>query len=276
MFIPLSLLIVLPLLFILYFIIKFIAKPYFAVKSYERKGETYTYFKPVIGFFMLVHESFAKYRDFSMKFHEIINTNPNMKYFITNMFDRPYVLLIDQDMQKDFYVENANLYEKYPIGTDNFVRVMGESMPFVEGAEWKKRRMLFSKVFNYNFLNAIFPRVLKTCEETFGKIIKEGEKEGKIEVLEETQKFSSSIIMRSFFASNFHEQQIDGESLIKVTVDLLRSISEQTMSLAYMLFGTRFLSLGIRQKDREVNRNLKKFKIATYNEVKKRIEELKS
>lgn len=46
-----------------------------------------------------------------------------------------------------------------------FTRATGNGLPFSEGSDWKRKRTILSKLFNFDFVQAQTQRIANACDE---------------------------------------------------------------------------------------------------------------
>lgn len=49
----------------------------------------------------------------------------------------------------------------------NVKRALGNGIAFSEGDEWKRKRKIINKVFNFNFIISNIPKMIRLCNENF-------------------------------------------------------------------------------------------------------------
>lgn len=100
--------------------------------------------------------------------------------------------------------------------------------------------------------------------------------EGKFPVLEGFQDILSTVMVKMFFGADLKGRQINGENVPNFVSNLVADGANASFDITTLLFGKEFASLGLRAKDRDINRRLKIFKEFAMVLVKEKIEELKS
>lgn len=56
----------------------------------------------------------------------------------------------------------------------NLRRTLGKGVAFSEGHEWKGKRKIMNSVFNYDFIKANIPIIVRLCNENFDRMEREG------------------------------------------------------------------------------------------------------
>lgn len=54
--------------------------------------------------------------------------------------------------------------------TMNIKRVFGVGIATAEGEDWKKKRKLLNPIFNFDFLKANIPTIIRICNDNFKKL----------------------------------------------------------------------------------------------------------
>jgi cytochrome P450 len=82
-------------------------------------------------------------------------------------------------------------------------------------------------------------------------------------------------MMRFFFGEkNVKGKKLDGLDISKFLNKLMGDVDTQTFELPAVLFGMKFLELGLRAKDRDVNRRIRLFRSFAFDLIKRRVAEL--
>ena len=81
-------------------------------------------------------------------------------------------------------------------------------------------------------------------------------------------------MLSCFFGQTLKEEKIEGVSIQKFFSDIMGDINLQRGDPLYFAFGKRFLDLGIRKKDRDLNRRIKMYKSWGHKIVSERMEEI--
>ena len=78
-------------------------------------------------------------------------------------------------------------------------------------------------------------------------------------------------MLECFFGLSFSHQKINDMSVSKFINDLNADINAQTYDPLSILFGKKFLELGLREKDRSVNERIKIIREFSLNKIKERV-----
>ena len=72
-----------------------------------------------------------------------------------------------------------------------------------------------------------------------------------------TIELAGDTMLSCFFGRRLKEDKIEGDTAFIFLRKLLAGLTSQTVDLFYAMFGAKFLQLGIRQMDREMNRKVR-------------------
>lgn len=195
---------------------------------------------------------------------------------ISTVFGHPIVNLINLDLLQAFFNTELATYVKHEPFLLNFRRLFGRSMGLVEGDEWRRKRRVISNTFHFDFLQSIMPDICKIINEEFADFERlHPENEKKMDLLEMFQVILSTIMVRVFFGGDLKGKTLEGKKLSTYISDLVADGNNQSMNLLSMLLGPKFLNMGIRAKDRDLNRRTKLFKAFAYDLVSQTIADLK-
>jgi cytochrome P450 len=59
-------------------------------------------------------------------------------------------------------------YPKAKLVADIYTSI-GLGLPFLEGMEWKRRRNIFNKIFNFDFVKSLAPKMAKISDDVMKK-----------------------------------------------------------------------------------------------------------
>ena len=68
---------------------------------------------------------------------------------------------------------------------------------------------------------------------------------------------AANVMFDCFFGQSLRQEQIEGVSPFVFLRQLANDVNVQNFDLLCMIFGTKFLELGLRQKDRDISRRLR-------------------
>lgn len=195
---------------------------------------------------------------------------------ISTIFGQPTVSLINLDLLQAFFNTELVTYVKHEPFLANFKRVFGRSMGLVEGDEWRRKRKVISNTFHFDFLQSIIPDICSIVDEEFAAFEQEQTgKEMKMDVLEMFQIILSTIMVRAFFGGDCKGKTIEGKRLSTFISDLVADGNRQSQNVVSMLLGPKFMDLGIRKMDRDINRRIKLFRTFAGDLVGNTVAELK-
>lgn len=82
--------------------------------------------------------------------------------------DKVIIEIYNPDLIQEFMgPQNPTLYYKMNFLTANIRRVFGDGLVFSEGLQWKHKRKIMNSVFNYDFIKANIPNIIRICNENF-------------------------------------------------------------------------------------------------------------
>ena len=144
---------------------------------------------------------------------------------------------------------------------DNLKRVVGDGLVFAEGDQWKQKRKVISQVFNFKFINSKIGDISKICLESIQKNEENCMKKGnclspgvyRSSIMDISGEFASEVIMQCFLGGKSSNETIDGISIAKFLIKLKMDVNIQSASRIGTLLGSKFLKLGLRSKDQEIN-----------------------
>jgi cytochrome P450 len=128
-----------------------------------------------------------------------------------------------------------------------------------EGLEWKNRRKVLTKVFNFEFIVSQIPTMVAIADEVFDEFEQrywkdnpeKGEKkELNVKLLEVMVKYTSSIIISGFLGIDSLKEKLRGKSIVDRTLELSDLASESIKDPLLLVFGYKFMDLQLRRYDR--------------------------
>ena len=124
---------------------------------------------------------------------------------------------------------------------------------------WKRRKKILSEVFNFNFIKSLSPKIAGIGDQLLVSFDR-GQKETEYDVLEFTTEFGGTVMIECFFGESAKNEQIEGKSVNKFIKGLIGDLFTQTFTVCGLLFGLKFMKLGIRGKDRANNQKVNLFR----------------
>lgn len=163
-------------LYLLHLTIKYAYKPYMRMRAFKNLPHVYTLpFVPLIGAFYLAEKSFKEKGDENYFAKIAYDTYPNARALIANGLDRIFVILLDPELLKQFWLSDKN-YVKERFFIENRIRIFGDGVAFAEGKEWAKRRKIMSSIFHFSFFETFVPKIIAIVDKQLEDIAKNPEK----------------------------------------------------------------------------------------------------
>ena len=194
-----------------------------------------------------------------------------------NLFSGIFVDLIHPDLVQEFLsANNLSNYTKTDIEKLNMKRGLGNGLVLSEDKEWKMKRKVLNTVFNFDFIKSLAPKIAKICDKTLNSLEKNtSDRTVSYNVHDYSSELASCVMLQCFFGKDMENEKIEGVSIPIFVQNLMGDISSETTDLPYIIFGVKFFNLGIRKKDRDINRRLKLYKSWGKQLVNERVEEIK-
>jgi cytochrome P450 len=186
---------------------------------------------------------------------------------------QPFIQLINLDLIQAYFNTNSYSYNKFEPIIANLRRVVGSGIAFSEGNEWKKKRKVISNVFHFEFLHSLIPKMIKTLDEYFEEFDERTEK--KVVLLDMFQDLLATFMIKFFFGTELKGQTLDGVAIPLFITKLMFDVNEQGFEPVALALGPKFLKLGLRVKDRDINRRVKLFRDYALKTIDDRVKELK-
>lgn len=84
------------------------------------------------------------------------------------VLDKIIISLVNPDLIKEFHSANlVNSYPKFDMLVAGTKAVFGEGLAFSEGEEWKNKRKLLSKIFNFELIKENIPKINEICDRCY-------------------------------------------------------------------------------------------------------------
>lgn len=158
---------------------------------------------------------------------------------------------------KEFLANDHINYTKTEFG-DFMALILGKSLLYKRGEEWKILRKLTSKAFQFEVLAASLSKIEETADWLYDKA-QNGNLE-KFKALDEFQIGTGVVVGKIFFGDDLSQYCIDGKSICLALADLVIDITRSTISLPYFLSGMKLVKLNLLPAHRKIHRNVKRFK----------------
>ena len=75
---------------------------------------------------------------------------------VGNFGSKPLVLVINDELLKDFYANEVSCQETSPMFINLFKKVLGGSLLVSTGDRWKRKRKITSHIFNFNYIKSTY------------------------------------------------------------------------------------------------------------------------
>ena len=198
---------------------------------------------------------------------------PDYDVVVMNTINRPIIELINPNLIQEFLSgKNLNNYVKSKSLSQNFKRGLGEGIFLSEDKIWKMKRKVLNAVFNFDFIKSLAPKIAKLCDNILDNLDKGFEgKEGSYNIREYTTELGSYVILDCFFGHNFLDEKIEGVHVSAFVQKLIGDLTLQNVDPAYIILGLNFVKLGLRKKDKDINRRLKLYKAWGNDFVQKKV-----
>jgi cytochrome P450 len=83
---------------------------------------------------------------------------------VSNTLFFPYLEFHHPDFIKDYYsVDKHYQYPKEKSVVNAFSRLTGHGLPFSEGENWKRKRNILNKIFNFDFVKSQTYKISEVC-----------------------------------------------------------------------------------------------------------------
>lgn len=187
----------------------------------------------------------------------------NSKGMVFNTKDYVVIILYDLKLKKAFYLNNDK-YIKRKSGPSLFTQeVIGDqNLLFSEHEEWKKRRRIISKAFNFEFVKSLGPFVVSTSNNVFQEIIDQNKLEA-VNIMNLFQEITGRSFVTSFFGEEMSGMKFEGENMTTALNNLLNKHIIQGYQMFSFIFGGEFArKLRITQSQMDLHQKNLRFKEA--------------
>ena len=91
----------------------------------------------------------------------------NYDVIVSNSFNKPRLQFHHPDFIKDFFaVDKQYEFPKSKSVVEVLAKIAGKGVIFSEGQEWRRKRNIINKVFNYDFLKSLTHSIFRICDDT--------------------------------------------------------------------------------------------------------------
>eukprot|EP01017_Pseudomicrothorax_dubius_P044995 TRINITY_DN7700_c0_g2_i1.p1 TRINITY_DN7700_c0_g2~~TRINITY_DN7700_c0_g2_i1.p1 ORF type:complete len:299 (+),score=72.10 TRINITY_DN7700_c0_g2_i1:66-962(+) len=253
----------------LWFIIKAIVFGWLAVKFYQlfirewlfiafywKQGLKLDFWRPIFGSAFQEMMDERKHGDCAHFQKEIVRKDPKKKAIMSNIFGRAYLIILDHNLIEQFYKKETTHYEKDPLFTYNFKRVMANGILFVSSDRWRLHRRVLSNAFEFSNIKKMQPIIAEAIFDHFDEMEREG-RLSKVHIMDEFQKITGDIVLKSFFGSDFSKRTLFGKPMTKFLALFIEAVSLQMIrNPLSLIFGPQILNYNLTANDRLVTRDL--------------------
>ena len=232
----------------------FVLNPLRKISFYSRKDALITFF-PLIGVLKTFFSDLKLKNDFFASVKEFSRRHPTKKFLVSNIGNRPVVLLRDAQYAREF-LQKQNFYQKadYAKGFNVFG---GTGLVLSEGENWKLHRKIISNSFHYEFLKVNTQLIQDTAREFLDKI-SPSDYQG-YAVISRLQEITGEIVGRIFFGENLNNYTYEGVPLTIALAEIISELAMHGRSIVFLLFGPKVRKLPIFPKYMKTMQKVKKF-----------------
>ncbi|KAL4503102.1 hypothetical protein ABPG72_014331 [Tetrahymena utriculariae] len=202
--------------------------------------------------------------------HHTLDNDPDQKLFVTNLGSSIKLRLIEPEIIKDFFLK-SQYYEKDQTFIKNIRRFLENGIVFSEGSIWKESRKLFSPAFHFDYIQKLAPLINNITEKIFDQAVKNKQLVN-FDPIAQIQEITGRVIIASFFGEVIEEEKFQGLTIIQSLSHIMNTLGNQTYSIMYFLFGSRYFQLGVTQEDRKFNKLIESFNEYLLEKISKQIE----
>lgn len=96
-----------------------------------------------------------------------------------------------------------------------------------------------------------------------------------MDVLDMFQEILSTAMIRAFFGGDCRRKTLEGKKLPNYISDLVADVHRQSQNILSALLGPKFLEMGLRESDRDINHRMRLFKAFASDLINSKMAELK-
>ena len=134
------------------------------------------------------------------------------------------------------------------------------------------KRKVLNAVFNFDFIKSLAPKIAQLCDDILDNLDKGFEgKEGSYNIHDYTTELGSHVTLDCFFGHNSLNEKIEGVNVPDFVQKLMGDLALQNADPVYIILGLKFIKLGLREKDKDINRRLKLYKAWGNDFVQKKV-----
>jgi len=236
---------------------KLVYEPLMLLHFYKKQGIPMTY-RFGIGYFATNLLDVKRKGDFYYSWKEFGRRRPVAPAFGGNLANLAHVTLVDPAIIKAFYINHDKYYTKNQMWSSVWKKVFEHGLLLTEGKEWKRHRRLISGAFHHEFLRDMVPDVVQICDKML-EDLKTKSLEN-VNIMHEFQAITGELIGRLFFGEEFSKYKLRGIPVAHFLADLIARMSAENFSLSVLMFGSRFLDLGLTKTHRGILSDTKLFR----------------
>lgn len=220
----------------------------------------YPRFYPYKGYLHFMTTSLKEHKDMLYLQSHFAKEHPNSKGMVFNVKDYVFLILFDLKLKKSFYL-NSDKYIKRKTGPTNFLQeVLGdENLLFSEHEQWKSRRKIISKAFNFEFIRSLSPVIVTTSASVFQEIISKGDLDS-INIMNMFQEITGRTFVNSFFGEDMSQMHFEGENMTSALNTIIMKHGIQGFQMFSFIFGQLARKYHITQEQKDLHQKKLRFK----------------
>jgi len=232
-------------------------KPLKLLHFYKKQGIPMTY-RFGIGYFATNLLDVRRKGDFYYSWKDFGRKKPTAVAFGGNLAHLAHVTLVHPTVIKAFFINDNKYYVKNQMWASIWKKLFDHGLLLNEGAEWKRHRRLISGAFHHEFLKEMTPDVVQICDRMLEDL--KTRSLASVNIMHEFQAITGELIGRLFFGEEFSKYKLRGIPVTHFLADLIARMSKENFALNVMLFGSKFLDLGLTKDHRGILSDTKLFR----------------
>eukprot|EP01017_Pseudomicrothorax_dubius_P008127 TRINITY_DN12648_c0_g1_i1.p1 TRINITY_DN12648_c0_g1~~TRINITY_DN12648_c0_g1_i1.p1 ORF type:complete len:514 (+),score=105.55 TRINITY_DN12648_c0_g1_i1:140-1681(+) len=243
---------------------------------YWKQGLSLDSYKPVIGMIFQERNDEILHGDCAYSPKEIVRKDPKKRVIMLNALGRALLLVVDHSLIEEYFKKSNNCYEKDPLFTYSLKRAMGNGTLFAEGSQWKLHRRILSEAFEFSNLKKMQPIITEAIIDHFNEMEREG-RLTRVHIMDEFQKITGDIVLKSFFGSDFSKRSLFGKSMTKFLAEYIEAVNLQMVrNPLTVVFGPQIIKYNLTANDRLVSRQTDALRALAWEVINKRRSEKNS
>lgn len=221
------------LLVTIYLVYKFIIKPYIFIQFYKNQ-KFIPFFVPYFGNLKLLKQDLQSHSDMLYTAKTFSNKYENSPGTVINLRDEVILTIMDPKLKHEFFI-NAQNYIKRESSITFFLNLIfgKENIIFSEGDQWKKRRKIISKAFNFDYVKLFPLTVVPIASEVFSR-----EYEDKyVDIMNIMTEITGRSFATSFFDEDISKLNYGDEKLLNVFTRVSMELGMQAYGWISFIFG---------------------------------------